>query len=92
MRIRVEVYGLLRELMGWKSLDFELDKGSTLELLLEAIVRKEPKVRDFVLEGSEIKDFVKILVNGRDCRFLRGLRTRLEDGDVVSIFPPAGGG
>lgn len=92
MKVLVEVYGLLRELMGWKSIEIEMDDNSTLEQLIDALVNENPKVKEFILEGSKIKDYVKVLVNGRDCRFLNGLRTKLENGYVISIFPPAGGG
>ena len=33
-----------------------------------------------------------VLVNGRNAAHLKGQRTRLADGDVVSIFPPLAGG
>ncbi|OFW59247.1 MAG: hypothetical protein A2V52_02970 [Actinobacteria bacterium RBG_19FT_COMBO_54_7] len=33
-----------------------------------------------------------ILVNGRNIGYLKGKRTRLNDGDEVSIFPPLAGG
>jgi len=33
-----------------------------------------------------------VLVNGRNIHFLKGRRTRLEDGDEVALFPPLGGG
>jgi len=45
-----------------------------------------------VMEGDKVKEMVKILVNGRDVRELRGLETELSDGDCISIFPPVAGG
>jgi len=33
-----------------------------------------------------------ILVNGLNIEHLKGFETPLNDGDLVSIFPPAGGG
>lgn len=32
------------------------------------------------------------LVNGQDCRSLNGLQTKIDDTDVISIFPPIAGG
>ncbi|MHC1627386.1 MAG: ubiquitin-like small modifier protein 1 [Candidatus Nezhaarchaeales archaeon] len=92
MKVVVEVYGLLRELMGWRNIEIEVSDGSTLEQLIEILVSEKPEAKELILEGSKLRDYVKVLVNGRDCRFLNGLRTKLEDGYVISIFPPAGGG
>jgi len=43
-------------------------------------------------ETGEVTKGNKILVNGRDIDFLRGLATRLKDGDRIVFFPPVGGG
>jgi len=44
------------------------------------------------MEGSRVREMVKILVNGKDIRDLKGLMTELRDGDCISIFPPVAGG
>lgn len=92
MRVKVEVYGSLRSVMGWKSVEIELGEASTLGQLLELLVEQKPEVKEMIFEGENLRDYLKVLVNGRDCRFLGGLRARLRDGSTVSIFPPAGGG
>jgi molybdopterin converting factor small subunit len=38
------------------------------------------------------RDFVNILKNGRNIYFLAGLDTPLDDGDIITLFPPAAGG
>ncbi len=43
-------------------------------------------------ELGGIKPTILILKNVRNIRFLRGLLTKLEDGDEVNIFPPLLGG
>ena len=35
---------------------------------------------------------VSILVNGRDMDFLKGLKTELQEGDIVVLIPPVAGG
>jgi molybdopterin synthase sulfur carrier subunit len=45
--------------------------------------------------GGRLDRYLKIstvLVNGTNVTQLKGRRTRLEPDDVVSIFPPLGGG
>jgi len=44
------------------------------------------------IETGTLKSFLHILVNGKSISTLSGFRTELADGDVLAIFPPAGGG
>lgn len=92
MKVKVEVYGPLRGIMGWRSVEVELSEDSTLEQLLELLVEQKPEVKEMIFEGGDLRSYLKVLVDGRDCRLLGGLRARLRDGSMVSIFPPAGGG
>jgi len=92
VKVKVEVYGFLRDLMGWKSIEMELAEDSTLGQMLESLVEQRPEVKESIFEGEDLKGYLKVLVDGRDCRFLGGLRTKLRDGSTISIFPPAGGG
>lgn len=43
-------------------------------------------------EREKLRNTVNILVNGHGIMTPHGLRTRLNDGDVVAIFPPVCGG
>ena len=45
-----------------------------------------------LFENGKPKKGVIILVNGKNIEHLQGLLTPLSDGDVVSLFPPVGGG
>lgn len=51
------------------------------------------KFNKMVLEpDGSLKSYFHVLVNGRHVRLQQGLQTQLEDGDIVAIFPPIGGG
>jgi molybdopterin converting factor small subunit len=41
---------------------------------------------------GEVKGFLQFLINGRSASALDGMDTKLEDGDVLAIIPPVGGG
>jgi MoaD family protein len=92
MKVRVEVYGFLRNLMGWRSIEVELAEDSTVGQLLELLIDQRPEVKELIFEGEGLRSYLKVLIDGRDCRFLGGLKAKLRDSSTVSIFPPAGGG
>lgn len=92
MKVKVEVYGYLRDLMGWKCIELNLTDNLTVGQLLELLIDQRPEVKELIFEGEGLKSYLKVLVDGRDCRLLGGLRAELKDGSTVSIFPPAGGG
>ncbi|HPJ40278.1 MAG TPA: MoaD/ThiS family protein [Spirochaetota bacterium] len=91
--IRVRFFTTLRFLV--KREDIFLDrKNVRVRDLLDDVQHKIPvkflhKVLD---ESGGMKRGTLILVNGRHVHHLEGLNTIVEDGDVVSLFPPGGGG
>lgn len=91
MGVRIEFFATLRESTGTSSLELDC-VGTVGEIIGVLTERFGQTFRDAVMEGGRIKDMVKILVNGRDVRELRGLETVVRDGDCVSIFPPVAGG
>ncbi|MCS7102318.1 MAG: MoaD/ThiS family protein [Candidatus Korarchaeum sp.] len=84
--VKVRVYMTLREKLGWGSKEIRFSEEVKLSELLE-----ELKDLKEILESFGYESFM-ILVNGRNIRFLNWLDTRVEDEDVIDIFPPAGGG
>ncbi|MCP1662474.1 MAG: MoaD family protein [Methanocalculus sp. MSAO_Arc1] len=93
MQVTVKSFATLRNVMESR-LTQELNDGSTLSDLLTLLMERYPGLRDEIFEeGSrELQDYVNILVNGRNINFINGLDTELKDGDLVVLFPPAGGG
>jgi molybdopterin synthase sulfur carrier subunit len=87
MRIRVRAFGDLARALG-KDLEMELPSGADVGELLARIGAQTGKPS---AEG-EPKPNLVVLVEGLNIQFLDKLRTRLNEGDVVSILPPAGGG
>ncbi len=88
VRIRVKVYNVLIEKLGWKEKIVELSKEPTVRDVLEKIPSLEK-----ILSEYEEKGFPAIImVNGRRIEFLNGLNTKLRNCDELSIFPPSAGG
>jgi molybdopterin synthase sulfur carrier subunit len=79
----VKLFATIRKAAGEKS--YRSSAGSVKEVLKEVEERY----------GSGMARYLKnctVLVNGRNVAYLKGKRTRLQDEDEVSLFPPLAGG
>ena len=91
MRIKLKFFSFFRELFQAGEKDVEMEGESDVRDLLELLCDSSKK-RESVFEGRELKPYLAILKNGKHIHGLKGLETKLEDGDLIAIFPPAGGG
>jgi len=85
--VTLRVYATLIEIVGSRVREVPISSGETIEQLL-----RKTGLYDTVVENGKVKSMYKVLVNGRDIEFLQGLKTRLNDGDVIDVFPPVAGG
>ena len=91
MIVKVKTFANLKEVFREK-VNLKLKEGAVLKDLLSPVYLPPKALEVIIDESGNIKPSILILKNGRNIRFLRGLLTRLEDGDKVSIFPPICGG
>ena len=82
--VTVNFFGTIRGLTGDKELTVEAKSVSSL-------IQKLSSLYDNHIFDEKVKG-AAILLNGKNIVHLKGRKTKLEDGDVVSIFPPVGGG
>jgi molybdopterin synthase sulfur carrier subunit len=85
----VKLYGNLRQLAGKPT--FLIDGKSVMEVLV-SLRQQHLTLVEAILEGSDLKPFYKIMVNGHDIALLQGLATAVQADDVIAIFPPIAGG
>ncbi|HYY35588.1 MAG TPA: MoaD/ThiS family protein [Candidatus Binatia bacterium] len=81
MKVRVQFYAQLRDLVGMRQLDVDLAEDSTIHHLLEQIYAEQPKLRPHdksILVGAGV-EFV-------DRNY------KLSPGEEISIMPPVQGG
>lgn len=67
-------------------------EGATLQEVVDNVNAKSPGFTDRILENGEIKRFVNIYVNNEDVRMGKGLETKVEKNDTISILPAVSGG
>lgn len=79
----VRFYATLRQVTGTR--EAGVDAGNVGELLRAVSERYEGRLDRYLKIST-------VLVNGKNVIHLKGKRTKLKADDVVSIFPPMGGG
>ncbi|MEM2092843.1 MAG: ubiquitin-like small modifier protein 1 [Candidatus Bathyarchaeia archaeon] len=97
MKISVRFFTTLREIVGKReeTLEFPNDAVVTVGMVLNRLAELYGKgFMDYVYDGKtgEVKGFLQFLVNGRSASTIKGMDTKLEDGDTLAILPPVGGG
>jgi molybdopterin converting factor small subunit len=81
----------LRTLTGGSS-EVRVD-GSTVAEVLKALDAAHPGFADRLFDESGVlRRFVNVFVADEDIRFLDGVDTPLQDGNVLSIVPAVAGG
>jgi len=87
----IRVYANLREIL--RKDEFTIDATSIKEILevFESFDNTEYNkiMRD---ENGNMRHNIIILVNGKNVKFLNGLDTKINRGDVIDLFPPVAGG
>ena len=97
MQVSVRFFTSLRETVGKKEETLKFPEGSkvTVGIVLKTLAQRYGKrFVEYVYDEKtgEVKGFLQFLVNGKSAAALNGLQTELEDGDVLAILPPVGGG
>ncbi len=97
MQVSVRFFTSLREIVNKREETLEFPEGEkvTVDTVLKALVQRHGKrFVDYVWDNKtgEVRGFLQFLVNGKSASTMNGLQTELENGDVLAILPPVGGG
>jgi molybdopterin synthase sulfur carrier subunit len=92
--MQVSFFATLRQIVGAKTVDFDLPDNATIGQLIDLMVKRYPDLRRELLdENGNLYGHVHVFVNGRDVPYLDNrLETVLKTDDVISVFPAVGGG
>lgn len=98
-RMTVEVWSSLSHLFGAerarrRSLQVEVEEGTTLEGLLRKLAQENPRFAEVMYkpDTSEPSGQVSVVVNDRLPELLDGYETRLRDGDRIILVQAYAGG
>ena len=81
MKVRVQFYAQLRDLVGMRELDVDVADGAAVRDLLEQVYAQQPKLR--------LHD--KSILIGAGVEFV-DRNYQLSSGEEISIMPPVQGG
>jgi MoaD family protein len=81
MKVRVQFYAQLRDLVGMRQLDVDVADGATVRDLLEEVYAQQP----------ELRTHDKSILIGAGVEFV-DRKYRLKPGEEISIMPPVQGG
>ena len=81
MKIRVQFYAQLRDLIGIRELEVDLSEGATVFELLDQIYAKHPALRSYD----------KTILIGAGLEFV-DRNHKLKPGEEIAIMPPVQGG
>jgi molybdopterin synthase sulfur carrier subunit len=97
LQVSVRFFTSLREIADKKEETLKFPQGAkvTVDMVLKTLAQRYGKpFVEYVYDGKtgEVRGFLQFLVNGKSATTMNGLETELEDGDVLAILPPVGGG
>ncbi len=81
MKVRLQFYAQLRDLVGMREMDIDLAEGATVRDLLDEIYSRQPKLRSHD----------KSILVGVGVEFI-DRNYKLKPGEEISVMPPVQGG
>jgi sulfur-carrier protein len=94
MNKRIEVKFLTRflEITGERKIQID-DANNVSDLINTLLMKYGEKFKGLLLDADgNLRDYLKIMLNGEDIRDINGLETPLNDGDQVVMFQTIAGG
>ena len=97
MQVSVRFFTVLREFTEKKeeTLHFEEGETVTINIVLEKLAARYGKpFTDYVFDPQSggVRRYLQFFINGQSAATIKRLETELNNGDVVAIVPPVGGG
>jgi sulfur-carrier protein len=94
MNKRIDIKFLTRFLEVTGERNTQIDDVNNVSDLINILLKKYgEKFKDLLLDSDgNLRDYLKIMLNGEDIRDIKGLETPLNDGDQIVMFQTIAGG
>jgi molybdopterin synthase sulfur carrier subunit len=91
--MKVKLYATFRSLVGANAVEIETPPKARMIDIIQAMVLRWPQLRSELLnEDGTVSERIHLFVNGRDVRYMDGLKMPIPEDADIRIFPPVGGG
>jgi len=93
MKVTVRFFANLVDHVEKKDrIELDVEQNTNISQLMDILCGMF-KIKEVLFEkNGGLREWVTIMKNGREIRYLSGMDTILEDNDQISIFPPVVGG
>ena len=93
-KITICAYAALAEILGFRRDEILAPVENVMELIDLLTHKYDASFREKLidLKTGKLRSTYRILVNGRDITSLSGLKTQVQKGDEITLFPPVSGG
>jgi molybdopterin synthase sulfur carrier subunit len=90
--VKIKFLARFKDITGEKELEINYD--GEISTLIEILTEKYDKgFKDALFnENGELREYMKILINGEDVRNIDGLKTIVTENDEIVIFQTIAGG
>ena len=93
MKVEVKFLATIRAITGESSIELLCNHHDTAGTVMQMLVEKyNKKFEQVIMDKTNLKSSIKMIINGRDVEYLNGLDTKLKSEDVIVIIPPIAGG
>ena len=93
-KIIVRAYAGLGDIFGSRKLEVSTPAETVEELIDFLSDRYVTSLKERLIETQtgELRGSYRVLVNGREITSLNKLKTKIQEGDEITFFPPVSGG
>ncbi len=90
--VKIKFLARIKDITGEK--EIKIDYNGEINGLIKILTDKYGKELENILfnENGELREYIKLLVNGEDIRNINGLKTSINEDDEIVIFQTIAGG
>ena len=93
-RIRIEIrfFGQLRDTVGRKIIEFDVENGTTLDRMFDELLEEYPPLTGYLADTEARSSSLVVMKNGTHVQHLNESDPVLDDGDTVTLSTSVAGG